>query len=170
METEWQKYVEFNAAAKEMNALTREEHVCIPTKWVLTDKNQHSVGTPGYTHKWRARLVARGNLEQMNGKDIRTDSPTAEQLQPTRLPTGPRSLGGGMQTCGRVNYLFLVLNLGNRTTLLACPHIDARVATSFAEFLAPSSARGLESRPMPQTMLLAARAQAVAYCSRGVPV
>ncbi|CAE7761867.1 unnamed protein product [Symbiodinium necroappetens] len=83
METEWQKYVEFNAVVpctkKEMTELTRAGHVCIPTKWVLTDKNEHLSGTPGYTPKWKARLVACGNFEQMNGEDIRADSPSAEQ-------------------------------------------------------------------------------------------
>ena len=83
METEWQKYVEFNAVVpctkKEMTELTRAGHVCIPTKWVLTDKNEHLSGAPGYTPKWKARLVACGNFEQMNGEDIRADSPSAEQ-------------------------------------------------------------------------------------------
>ena len=41
METEWQKYVEFNAVVpcsrEEMLELTQAGHVCIPTKWVLTD-------------------------------------------------------------------------------------------------------------------------------------
>ena len=80
MEAEWQKYVEFNAVvpctAKEiMSELTHAGHVCIPTKFVLTDKIEHLVGAPGYTPKWKARLVACGNFEQMNGEDI----PTAEQ-------------------------------------------------------------------------------------------
>ena len=80
MEAEWQKYVEFNAVvpctAKEiMSELTHAGHVCIPTKFVLTDKTEHFVGAPGYTPKWKARLVACGNFEQMNGEDI----PTAEQ-------------------------------------------------------------------------------------------
>ena len=58
------KSVEFNTVIpcthKEMKELTRAGHVCIPTKWVLTDKNEHLVGTPGYTPKTdvRGRLVA----------------------------------------------------------------------------------------------------------------
>ncbi|OLP85299.1 hypothetical protein AK812_SmicGene33735 [Symbiodinium microadriaticum] len=83
MEAEWQKYVEFNAVVPcsraEMFELSRAGHICIPTKWVLTDKNEHLSGTPGYTPKGKARLVACGNFEQMHGEDIRADSPTAEQ-------------------------------------------------------------------------------------------
>ena len=85
METEWQKYAEFNAVvrctAKETSELTHAGDVCMPTKWVLTDKSAHLAGTPGYTPKRKARLVACGNFAEMNGEDIRADSPTAEQQE-----------------------------------------------------------------------------------------
>ena len=45
--------------------LTRAGHVCVPTKRVLTDKNEHLVGTPGYTPKWEVGLVACGNFGHM---------------------------------------------------------------------------------------------------------
>ena len=45
------------------------------------DKNEYLVGTPGYTPKWKDRLVACGNFEQMNGEDIRADAPTAPTAQ-----------------------------------------------------------------------------------------
>ena len=47
-------------------------------KVVLTDNSEHLLGTPGYTPKWKARLVACRNCAQMNGEDIRA-APTAEQ-------------------------------------------------------------------------------------------
>ena len=50
-----------------------------PHKVVLTDKNEHLRGTPEYTPKWKARLVACGNFEHIgHEEDIRADSPTAE--------------------------------------------------------------------------------------------
>ena len=54
-------------------------HVCIPTKWVLTDKNEQFKGTADYVPKWKARLVACADFEHIgNEEDIRADSPTAE--------------------------------------------------------------------------------------------
>ena len=57
----------------------RTRFVCIPAELVLANKNKHLVGKPGYAPKWKARLVACGNFEQMDGEDVRDDSPTAEQ-------------------------------------------------------------------------------------------
>ena len=110
METEWQKYVEFNAVVpcsrEEMHELTQAGHICIPTKWVLTDKNEHLSGTPGYTPKWKARLVACGNFEQMNGEDIRADSPTAEQEGIALLCSWAVSLGLRLKAADITNAYF----------------------------------------------------------------
>ena len=59
-----------------------------PTKWVLTDKNEHLWQTPEYTPKWKARLVACGNFEHIGREeDIRADSPTAEPESLRELPS-----------------------------------------------------------------------------------
>ena len=72
MGTEWQKYTEINAVVpctdKKFRELTKAGHVCIPTKWVLTDKTEHLRGTPEYVPKWKARLVACGNFEHIGLK------------------------------------------------------------------------------------------------------
>eukprot|EP00439_Symbiodinium_sp_Y106_P047776 s4578_g6.t1 len=61
MSAEWQNYTEFNAVVpctdKEVLDLMKAGHVCVPAKWVLTDRNEHLRGTPEYTPKWKARLV-----------------------------------------------------------------------------------------------------------------
>ena len=110
METEWQKYVEFNAVVpctrEEMTELTQAGHVCIPTKWVLTDKNEHLSGTPGYTPKWKARLVACGNFEHMHGEDIRADSPTAEQEGIALICSWAVSLGLRLKAADITNAYF----------------------------------------------------------------
>ena len=110
METEWQKYVEFNAVVpctrEEMTELTQAGHVCIPTKWVLTDKNEHLSGTPGYTPKWKARLVACGNFEHMHGEDIRADSPTAEQEGVALICSWAVSLGLRLKAADITNAYF----------------------------------------------------------------
>ena len=110
METEWQKYVEFNAVVpcsrEEMYELTQAGHVCIPTKWVLTDRNEHLSGTPGYTPKWKARLVACGNFEQMHGEDIRADSPTAEQEGIALICSWAVSLGLRLKAADITNAYF----------------------------------------------------------------
>ena len=58
MSADWQKYTEFNAVVpctdKEFRDLMKAGHICIPTKWVLTDKNEHLRKTPEYTRKWKA--------------------------------------------------------------------------------------------------------------------
>ena len=110
MEAEWQKYVEFNAVVpcsrEEMLELTRAGHRCIPTKWVLTDKNEHLSGTPGYTPKWKAPLVACGNVEQMHGEDIRADSPTAEQEGTALICSWAVSLGLRLKAADITNAYF----------------------------------------------------------------
>ena len=83
MSAEWQNYTEFNAVVpctdKEVLDLMKAGHVCVPAKWVLTDRNEHLRGTPEYTPKWKARLVACGNFEHIGHEEnIRADSPTAE--------------------------------------------------------------------------------------------
>ncbi|CAE6973673.1 unnamed protein product [Symbiodinium sp. KB8] len=55
----------------------------------------------GYTPKWKDRLVACGNFEQMNGEDIRADAPTA--------PTAQKELVSpykGAQLCARTCTIF----------------------------------------------------------------
>ncbi|CAE7943739.1 unnamed protein product [Symbiodinium sp. KB8] len=110
MEAEWQKYVEFNAVVPcsraEMFELSRAGHICIPTKWVLTDKNEHLSGTPGYTPKGKARLVACGNFEQMHGEDIRADSPTAEQEGIALICSWAVSLGLRLKAADITNAYF----------------------------------------------------------------
>ncbi|CAE7256176.1 AGM1 [Symbiodinium natans] len=83
MLAEWAKYQEFHAvipcSKKQVQELLSQGHICVPTKWVLTDKHEHLKGTPGYRPKYKARLVACGNFEHIStGEDIRADSPTAE--------------------------------------------------------------------------------------------
>ena len=110
METEWQKYVEFNAVVpcsrEEMFELTQAGHVCIPAKWVLTDKNEHLSGTPGYTPKWKARLVACGNFGHMHGEDILADSPTAEQEGIALICSWAVSLGLRLKAADITNACF----------------------------------------------------------------
>ena len=110
MEAEWQKHIEFNAVVPcshaEMLELTRAGHICIPTKWVLTDKNEHLSGTPGYTPKWKARLVGCGNFEQMHGEDIRADTPTAEQEGIALICSWAVSLGLRLKAADITNAYF----------------------------------------------------------------
>ena len=82
METEWKKYLEFHGVvpcrSEEVKVLLSQGHSCVPTKWVLTDKNEHLLGIE-YEPKYKARLVACGNFEEIgDGEDIRADSPTIE--------------------------------------------------------------------------------------------
>ena len=130
MEAEWQKYVEFNAVVpcsrEEMLELTQAGHVCIPTKWVLTDKNEHLSGTPGYTPKWKARLVACGNFEQMHGEDVRADSPTAEQEGIALICSWAVSLGLRLKAAGLADGYFQGKPL-ERLLILRVPKRPKRV-------------------------------------------
>ena len=83
METEWQKYSDFNAVVvcppDQLAELRRQGHRPVPTKLVLTDKHEHLVGTPSYQPKYKARLVSCGIFESFaEGDCVRSDSPTAE--------------------------------------------------------------------------------------------
>ena len=60
----------------EKDALLRQGHVMIPSKWVHVDKNEFKKHAPDCQPKWKSRLVSRGNFEQTEG--IRSDSPTGD--------------------------------------------------------------------------------------------
>ena len=67
--SEWEKYTTFNAAVPVTGELKEqllsEGHTVIPSQWVDTDKHEHQQGTPGYTPKYKSRLVSCGNFEQV---------------------------------------------------------------------------------------------------------
>ena len=77
---EWEKYTTFNAAVpvtgELKDQLLAEGHTVIPSQWVDTDKHEHRQGTPGYTPKYKSRLVSCGNFEDASG--LRSDSPTSD--------------------------------------------------------------------------------------------
>ena len=77
---EWEKYTTFNAAVpvtgELKTQLIAEGHTVIPSQWVDTDKHEHRQGTPGYTPKYKSRLVSCGNFEDASG--LRSDSPTSD--------------------------------------------------------------------------------------------
>jgi len=82
---EWKKWEDFNAGiliqGKELNDILSEGFQEIPTQWVETDKNEFlkREDDPTYVHvsKYKARLVARGDLEK-GTENIRSDSPTCD--------------------------------------------------------------------------------------------
>ena len=84
METEWQKYSDFNAVVvcppDQRAELRQQGHRPVPTKWAHMDKHEHLVGTANYQPKHKARLVSCGNFMSVaEGGCIRSDSPTAPE-------------------------------------------------------------------------------------------
>ena len=61
----------------ELKKLLDEGYRLLPTQWIETDKNAHLryEGGPPVEAKFKSRLVARGDLEDI---DVRSDSPTVE--------------------------------------------------------------------------------------------
>ncbi|CAE7246083.1 RE2 [Symbiodinium natans] len=111
MLAEWAKYQEFHAvipcSKKQVQELLSQGHICVPTKWVLTDKHEHLKGTPGYRPKYKARLVACGNFEHIStGEDIRADSPTAEPEALAFICSWASSLGLRIKAADITNAYF----------------------------------------------------------------
>ena len=111
MLAEWAKYQEFHAvipcSKKQVQELLSQGHICVPTKWVLTDKHEHLKGTPGYRPKYKARLVACGNFEHIStGEDIRADSPTAESEALAFICSWASSLGLRIKAADITNAYF----------------------------------------------------------------
>ena len=79
---EWNKFLTLRAvkliSEEEAQAFIAEGGKCIPLQWIVTDKNEHirRPSGPGVEPLYKARLVARGDLEKGYS---RTDSPTADQ-------------------------------------------------------------------------------------------
>ena len=95
MSADWQKYTEFNAVVpctdKEFRDLMKAGHICIPTKWVLTDKNEHLRKLPSILASGRPAGIARGNFEHIgHEEDIRADSPAAELQSLKESPSSAR--------------------------------------------------------------------------------
>ena len=79
-EKEWEKFLRFGAVVvieeAEKDALLKQGHVMIPSKWVHVDKNEFKKHAPDYQPKWKSRLVSRRNFERTEG--IRSGSPTGD--------------------------------------------------------------------------------------------
>jgi hypothetical protein len=79
---EWQKWMKFHAVVpigkEEVDKLIAEGHKLIPTRWVDTDTAffKRQPGGPYVPPEYKARLVARGDLQKQQG--LRTDSPTCD--------------------------------------------------------------------------------------------
>ena len=111
MLAEWMKCQQFHAVVpcskKQLEELLRQGHICVPTKWVLTDRHEHLKGTPGYRPKYKARLVACGNFEHIStGEDIRADSPTAEPEALAFICSWASSLGLRVKAADITNAYF----------------------------------------------------------------